>query len=630
MPNSVNSRWFHAVHIVIAMISLCSVIPAQAQQSLAVGDSATARLTAAEPQVGFVFDGVPGSPLQIDIIAIDDSLLLQAVVLGPDSELALAISNDGTANRVRGTLQIVQSGQYSIFVNDINANPGTFIISLTGEVTCEVIIETVLRAAQDNCSETARNEVCIGAQTVSGVLRQDIQPLQFASLGDRAPVSALEALTLTSLDTDTREMGAALMQLQANLPDTLPGQNVTVLLFGGMEVTNRTTPESDLAGLYGPMKAFYFRPGIGAASCVAAPAEGVMITTPQDVGMITFNVNGADIALGSTALLTLNTATGLRVDLLEGSAVVSVEGVAQTMIEGQRLAVPVDANFEAAGPPSAPEPIPPGAPVLPIDILVPAQLGATPTVAAPGIPTVLPLTPTATPGRPPLPVTGLCVLRTAEADVSVNIRRAPGTEFGVVGSLEPEETASVIGRDQSGGWYQLSRGWVAEFVTERGGNCNGLPITYVPPTATPTPTFTPMPMTTPTSFAPTLPPVVTNCDDLTAAVTIDAAGVGIMANLQRDIDYGPDCSGSYTVRYQIVNANQFPDRDLRWNIRCTGDAAGFVEIAFSDGTSTPCSSTAYNFRSSVRRGDDFFTIRYASLPRGTGVTTVSVVMSVLD
>ena len=28
------------------------------------------------------------------------------------------------------------------------------------------------------------------------------------------------------------EWGVSLMQLQANLPDTLPGQNVTVLLFG--------------------------------------------------------------------------------------------------------------------------------------------------------------------------------------------------------------------------------------------------------------------------------------------------------------------------------------------------------------------------------------------------------------
>ncbi|MEO0561884.1 MAG: SH3 domain-containing protein [Chloroflexota bacterium] len=628
------TTWRPIGRVGFIIILLLCIAPAQAQQELLIGESATAQLTATASQIGFVFEGTPNSPVQIDIIAIDDGLALQAVVLDPAGNLALAISNDGTANRVRGTLTTLQTGQYTIFVNDINGNTGTFVISLTGEATCEAVIENVLRSAQEACTGTARNEVCIGGPTVDGVLRAGIQPLPFSELGDRVPVTALETLNLSPLDTNARELGTALLQLQANLPDTLPGQNVTLLLFGGVEVTNRTTTEPDLAGIYNPMQAFYLRPGLGTAQCESAPAEGVVITTPEEDALITFNINGVDVALGSTALLTLDQATGLQIAMLEGSAVVSADGGAQVVVAGQQVAVPVDANFEAAGPPAPPEPIAPGAPVLPIDIIEQPVTSPTPVSTLPAPPTVSPLIPTATPGRPPLPVSGGCVIRTADADVAVNVRTGPGVEFEAVASLVTTDVRNVVGRNQNGSWYQTDIGWVAASVTELGGNCNGLPITFIPPTATPTPTLAP----------PTLPPVITPlptqpsggvdipnlCDDFGTNLNISAGSVGVVANLSQEISFGTDCSGSYTVRYTLLDVRQFPERELRWSITCSGDGAGFLEIGFSDGTSAPCTSSAYNFRSSVGRGDDFFVVRYSFLPGGSGVTDISVVMSILE
>ena len=61
------------------------------------------------------------------------------------------------------------------------------------------------------------------------------------------------------------------MQLQANLPDTLPGQNVTFLLFGNVEIENAVVGDSEATpeagdGDFAPlttMQAFYFTSSVG-------------------------------------------------------------------------------------------------------------------------------------------------------------------------------------------------------------------------------------------------------------------------------------------------------------------------------------------------------------------------------
>jgi hypothetical protein len=66
-----------------------------------------------------------------------------------------------------------------------------------------------------------------------------VDDFTFSAPGDMVAVSAVESLTLASQVADEGEWGVALMQLQANIPDTTPGQNVTFLLFGDVEIENR-------------------------------------------------------------------------------------------------------------------------------------------------------------------------------------------------------------------------------------------------------------------------------------------------------------------------------------------------------------------------------------------------------
>jgi hypothetical protein len=65
----------------------------------------------------------------------------------------------------------------------------------------------------------------------------DAPEFSFEAPGDIADLIYLDALQLSRLESPD-EWGVALLRLQANLPDTLPGQNVTMLLFGDVAIEN--------------------------------------------------------------------------------------------------------------------------------------------------------------------------------------------------------------------------------------------------------------------------------------------------------------------------------------------------------------------------------------------------------
>ncbi|MCC6612799.1 MAG: thrombospondin type 3 repeat-containing protein [Anaerolineae bacterium] len=78
--------------------------------------------------------------------------------------------------------------------------------------------------------------------------------------------------------------------------------------------------------------------------------------------------------------------------------------------------------------------------------------------------------------QPQLPTTGSCVIATLDAN-NVNVREQPTTESAIVGALDPTQIYDVIGQNADGSWFQVNvnAGWVAGFVTRRGGDCTNLP-----------------------------------------------------------------------------------------------------------------------------------------------------------
>lgn len=630
----------------LLFITLALSFTMHAQTPLDLGDTTTAQITSAMPQATFTFLAIEGEAVQIDLIAIDDALLLQAVVFAPDGSFALAIGNSGDQNRVRGVLTATQSGAFSLQASSLAGGTGTFIVSLTGGAgsgagggvgSCGAFVEETLRSASEVCDGTGRNEACVGSTSVSGSGFAGV-PLQFTQIGDTVGVADLETISLSPLDAVSGELGTVLMRLQANLPDTLPGQNVVMLLFGGVEIQNSSLTDAALGTQYGPMQAFFFRPGVGIGSCEEAPPSGLLVQTPETDIQMTFNVNDIEIQLASTMLFTFVEEMGqdmLMMSLLEGTGIVRAQGQTAILTGGQETGVMLNEDFRPASPPTAPRPIPQNF-QLPLDILPSTETEAD-TVVLPTAPSMMatdppmmatePPMPTDIPtGRMPLPETGDCVVRSLQEDVNPNVRSGPGTNFGVISFLDANTTYTVAGRNADTSWWQTNRGWVANFVVEEGGDCSDVSVTFIPATATPL-------APTPTPFVePTDPPMIdVPCEDTTTNVNINPDGVGTMANLARSISHIGDCDGQWTVNYSVDQRTSFPNRDYRYSITCTGPGAAQATIFFSDGSSADCSSTAYNFRSNVTvRTQDSFQIGYCCVPPTDTVFTARVVFTVIE
>ncbi|MBZ0275295.1 MAG: hypothetical protein K8I60_04085, partial [Anaerolineae bacterium] len=101
---------------------------------------------------------------------------------------------------------------------------------------CPATVETALQALDQLCQDTERNQACYGHQMLVAEAQPDVTDFAFDTPGDKTPVSTIQSLHLRPYSEPDAVWGVALMRLQANLPDTLPGQNVTVLLFGDVSL----------------------------------------------------------------------------------------------------------------------------------------------------------------------------------------------------------------------------------------------------------------------------------------------------------------------------------------------------------------------------------------------------------
>ncbi len=125
----------------------------------------------------------------------------------------------------------------------------TSIIAFARATTCPAIVQQALADTNSVCSGIARNQVCYGNVVLSAKAQPNTPPITFRQPGDLAAVNNLKTLTLSPLDQQQKSWGVALMKLQANLPDTLPGQNVTFILFGDVQMENLVPTDEALVPL---------------------------------------------------------------------------------------------------------------------------------------------------------------------------------------------------------------------------------------------------------------------------------------------------------------------------------------------------------------------------------------------
>ena len=218
---------------------------------------------------------------------------------------------------------------------------GTVILPIAAQTaaTCSALVERALATVATVCSSTDRNQACYGNNAMTVTVRPQAPTVRFENVGDLANLSDIDSLRLNRLDDVNGMWGVALMKVQANLPDILPGQNVTFLLFGDTEIQNTVSDQALAAGTQTAMQAFYLRNGISATDCADVPEDGILIQTPSGMGEIHLTANEIDLRLGAEVQAAPITGSTRHVD-----------PGAYLRIAAPR-AVPKDAKLQTATPP---------------------------------------------------------------------------------------------------------------------------------------------------------------------------------------------------------------------------------------------------------------------------------------
>ena len=121
----------------------------------------------------------------------------------------------------------------------------THLVAQDGE--CPAAIQQALQAAGQFCPQVGRNQVCYGNTLVSATNWENVPLPDFGQPGNLVDAANMASLVTTPFDMATQNWGVAVMGLQANIPDSFPGQNVTFVVFGDVELQNEVAPDQIVA-----------------------------------------------------------------------------------------------------------------------------------------------------------------------------------------------------------------------------------------------------------------------------------------------------------------------------------------------------------------------------------------------
>lgn len=113
--------------------------------------------------------------------------------------------------------------------------------------SCPIMVEQALAQVGEICTEMGRNEACYGNVQVVATDWNEAPLIEFESPGDIADILNIKTLNTAAFDASSHIWGIALLALQADLPDTLPGQNVTFVVLGSVQLQSEVIVTEDAA-----------------------------------------------------------------------------------------------------------------------------------------------------------------------------------------------------------------------------------------------------------------------------------------------------------------------------------------------------------------------------------------------
>jgi hypothetical protein len=214
-------------------------------------------------------------------------------------------------------------------------------------LTCDQLVMQALDQTGTACQGMERNSACYGHDQVNASFEGALAN-PFEAAGDRADLTQLRTLNTAPLDEVNGVWGIAVIKAQADLPGTLPGQNVTLLFYGDAGMTGATPA----------MRGVTLRTSVGDLRCASMPQSGILIQSP-DGARVNLRLNGADVQLGSTIFITAYASDTLTIATLEGSARISAFNQTQVASTGLQVRLPLGGGdqLQVIGPPLPPEPL---------------------------------------------------------------------------------------------------------------------------------------------------------------------------------------------------------------------------------------------------------------------------------
>ncbi len=180
---------------------------------------------------------------------------------------------------------------------------------------CPTLVQNAITAIGNLCGATGLNQACYGNISIRANPQPGIVSFVFDKPGDVVRVADLKTLRADPFDSVTKQWGVALMRLQANIPDMLPGQMVSFLVFGDVQLDNRAP------ALPAPLVTFPSNTVLLGAPQSDAPVVGALSAGDQafelnqsaDAAWIRLELNGSDRRTGWVPASLLMPVSGLPI-----------------------------------------------------------------------------------------------------------------------------------------------------------------------------------------------------------------------------------------------------------------------------------------------------------------------------
>jgi uncharacterized protein YgiM (DUF1202 family) len=164
------------------------------------------------------------------------------------------------------------------------------VLMARAQDSCPALVGDAINLVGQACTGLGRNQLCYGNRLVTATTWEGVDLSEFAEPGDKVGVSEVASIATFPASSADETWGVALVSLQANLPDTLPGQNVIFVLFGEAQIESQVPPDDAAPSVTLPAAATSnpnLRSGPGTNYAIAGSlrqGEQVTVIGRNDVG----------------------------------------------------------------------------------------------------------------------------------------------------------------------------------------------------------------------------------------------------------------------------------------------------------------------------------------------------------